>query len=88
MESAAHRLGVQLLPQTPQIRGIYTLLRNEKCNKEDFIFYADRLATILVETAMETLPFESAEITSPVGEHLVGKRLAAKVCINPIAGAK
>ncbi|CCA69349.1 related to uridine kinase [Serendipita indica DSM 11827] len=81
MQRAAEGLGVQLLPQTPQVRGIYTLLRDEKCSKEDFIFYADRLATILVEKAMEALPFEKSETTTPVEERVVGQRLAAKeVC--------
>ncbi|PVG04356.1 uridine kinase [Serendipita vermifera] len=77
-EGAAERLGVCLLEQSPQVQGTYTLLRNKDCPKEDFIFYTDRLATLLVERAMQELPFNPCDAVTPVGEKLHGKVLAAK----------
>lgn len=40
---------VTILEQTPQLRGIHTILQDRKTDREDFIFYFDRLASLLVE---------------------------------------
>jgi len=55
-----HRLGliaakvelppnVHVLPSTPQFVGMNTILQNPETEQEDFIFYFDRLASILIE---------------------------------------
>lgn len=61
------------------VQGIYTKLRDESTERRDFIFFVDRLATILVEKAMEQLPYRPKTITTPVGEQTTGKELDAKV---------
>lgn len=76
---AASRLGVHLLEQTPQVRGIYTLLRDRTCSKEDFIFYCDRLSTLLVERAMNELPYRPCEILTATEEKATGQQQAAQV---------
>ena len=40
---------VLLLDQTPQLRGMSTIIQDTDTSAEDFIFYFDRLATLLVE---------------------------------------
>ena len=40
---------VLLLSETPQIRGMNTVLQNPATSEVDFIFYFDRLATLLIE---------------------------------------
>lgn len=40
---------VTVLDGTPQIRGINTLLINPNTSREEFIFYFDRLAALLME---------------------------------------
>ena len=40
---------VLLLDQTPQIRGMSTIISDIDTSAEDFIFYFDRLSTLLVE---------------------------------------
>ena len=40
---------VLLLDRTAQIRGINTILQDIDTGTEDFVFYFDRLATLLVE---------------------------------------
>ena len=40
-------LGV--LPPTPQLLALHTIIRNKDSSREDFIFYADRLIRLLVE---------------------------------------
>ncbi|KAI9770566.1 MAG: Uridine kinase [Geoglossum simile] len=40
---------VLLLNQTPQLLGMSTIIQDEGTSREDFVFYFDRLATLLVE---------------------------------------
>ena len=40
---------VLVLEETPQLRGMNTIVQDVDTGKEDFIFYFDRLATLLVE---------------------------------------
>ena len=46
---------VLLLKQTPQIRGMNTVIQNPHSTEVDFIFYFDRLATLLVERYLTSL---------------------------------
>ncbi|EIM91258.1 armadillo/beta-catenin/plakoglobin [Stereum hirsutum FP-91666 SS1] len=68
-------LGLIVLEQTHQLRGIYTILRDATTKKEDFIFFCDRLSTLLVEKAMEQLTFKSKSVITPVGVEAKGKEL-------------
>jgi uridine kinase len=40
---------VELLQQTPQVRGMNTIIQNIDTSAENFIFYFDRVVTLLVE---------------------------------------
>jgi uridine kinase len=40
---------VHVLPPTPQFLGMNTILQNPETEQEDFVFYFDRLASILIE---------------------------------------
>lgn len=40
---------VVLLAQTPQLTGMNTIIQDRDTPAEDFIFYFDRLATLLIE---------------------------------------
>lgn len=40
---------VIVLPQTPQFVGINTILQNPETEQVDFVFYFDRLASMLIE---------------------------------------
>lgn len=75
--------GVVLLEQTNQLlvnncsygwkvdtdsaQGILTILRDQNTERGDFIFYADRLSTMIVEKALTLLPFHSKEVKTPTG---------------------
>ncbi|KAI0264485.1 armadillo/beta-catenin/plakoglobin [Gloeopeniophorella convolvens] len=67
--------GVTVLEQTPQLRGIYTVLRDRTSSRQDFIFFVDRLATLLIEKAMEKLPYKAVTIETPVGVQTKGKAI-------------
>ncbi|KAH6909065.1 uridine/cytidine kinase [Coprinopsis sp. MPI-PUGE-AT-0042] len=81
IEAVDAPIDVNILPQTPQIQGIFTILRDNTCNRQDFVFFADRLSTILVEHALQFLPYTAKVITTPVGASYQGQQPAAKhVC--------
>ena len=40
---------VLVLEQTPQVRGMNTIIQDIDTSNEEFVFYFDRLATLLVE---------------------------------------
>jgi len=61
-----------VLPPTPQINGIQTLLFNPSTDREDFIFYTDRLSTLLIEHAVSLQPFIPHQVVTPVGVEYMG----------------
>ncbi|KAF9003983.1 armadillo/beta-catenin/plakoglobin [Cyathus striatus] len=72
-------LGLTVLEQTPQLTGIFTIMRNKETHKQDFVFFADRLATILVERALQHLPYVPHVVTTPVGVQAEGKKSATQM---------
>ncbi|KAG1472858.1 hypothetical protein G6F56_001290 [Rhizopus delemar] len=59
---------VHVLPGTNQIKGIHTILRNCLTRRDEFVFYADRLAVLLMEYAINMLPSEPLTVTTPIEE--------------------
>lgn len=57
---------VMMLENNNQIRGINTKLVESTTDREDFVFYFDRLAVILVEKAAECFHFKSSQVQTPV----------------------
>ena len=68
-----------LLEQTRQIVGMTTLLQSPKTDDVDFIFYFDRLSSLLVERALENQQFASTTVTTPQGTHYKGLRATGEV---------
>ncbi|KAK3109890.1 Uridine kinase [Teratosphaeriaceae sp. CCFEE 6253] len=65
---------VTVLSPAPQLRGLHTLLLDPDASREDFIFYFDRLAVLLVEKACDAgLRFRAHTVRTPVlGEKYAG----------------
>jgi len=55
-----------------------TILRCEDTSTDDFIFFADRLATLLVEESLCCLPYKDHSVTTRAGHQHTGKTLNAK----------
>ncbi|MCJ1409308.1 Uridine kinase [Ptychographa xylographoides] len=70
---------VLLLKETPQIVGMNTIIQNPNTDEVDFIFYLDRLATLLVERAMDNISYEAAEVHTPQGSRYHGLRMVGEV---------
>ncbi|BGP49578.1 Uridine kinase [Rhodotorula kratochvilovae] len=67
---------VHLLPATPQIRGVHTLLRATDTDPDDFIFLANRLSTLVIEHALSLLPYQAKDIETRTGIAHTGAELA------------
>ncbi|KAI4139733.1 MAG: hypothetical protein L6R39_006143 [Caloplaca ligustica] len=63
---------VLLLQQTKQIKAMTTILQNPATDDVDFIFYSDRLATLLVEKALENSHFDAKVVQTPQGSQYQG----------------
>ncbi|USP76038.1 Uridine kinase [Curvularia clavata] len=68
-----------ILKQTNQVRGMHTLLLNPDTSREDFVFYFDRMVALLVETAVDFLPFVSHQVTTPQNTTYQGLKKNAEV---------
>ncbi|KFH42094.1 Uridine-cytidine kinase-like-like protein [Hapsidospora chrysogenum ATCC 11550] len=58
---------VVVLDDTPQLKFMNTILQDIDTNAEDFIFYFDRLASLIVEQALNNVQFKSLTVETPEG---------------------
>lgn len=68
-----------IMEQTSQIKGIHTLLLNPDTSSEDYMFYFDRMAALLVDKAIDLLPFTPKQVTTPQGYQYMGLHRTAEV---------
>eukprot|EP01025_Chloroclados_australasicus_P067595 TRINITY_DN9356_c0_g1_i3.p2 TRINITY_DN9356_c0_g1~~TRINITY_DN9356_c0_g1_i3.p2 ORF type:complete len:489 (-),score=30.53 TRINITY_DN9356_c0_g1_i3:237-1703(-) len=71
---------LQLVPSNYQIRGMHTIMRDRNTNKNDFVFYADRLIRLVVEAGLGHLPFKRKDVITPTGRVFAGVEFAKKLC--------
>ena len=55
------------------------MLRDKTTSKEDFIFFTDRLSTLLSEKAVEFLPYTSKNVITSISASYAGNQLAVEV---------
>ncbi|CDR36296.1 CYFA0S01e00188g1_1 [Cyberlindnera fabianii] len=72
------------LEQTNQTRGIYTILLNKCTERDDFIFYFDRIATTLISRALELTEYTPVTITTPLAEMTTVKSTSEVIAVNII----
>jgi uridine kinase len=65
---------VNVLESTPQIRGINSILLNPITSRTEFIFYFDRLTSLLVEKATALAEYEPEQILTPLNIPYMGLR--------------
>ncbi|KAL1869930.1 Uridine kinase [Diaporthe australafricana] len=63
---------VVILEATAQLKGMNTIIRDIDTSPEDFIFYFDRLSTLMIEQAMNNVRFSSTTAETPQGYHYRG----------------
>ncbi|KAL9948492.1 hypothetical protein ACHAQF_004230 [Verticillium nonalfalfae] len=81
IDAAAEPLSdkVFILDQTPQLRGMNTILQDIDTSAEDFIFYFDRLACLLVEKALNNVRFKEYDAETPAGYKYKGLQAKGEV---------
>ncbi|KAL7799656.1 uridine kinase family domain-containing protein [Trichoderma ceciliae] len=70
---------VVVMGDGPQIKFMNTILQDIDTSAEDFIFYFDRLAALIIEQALNNVQFEEASIETPPGYTYNGLRPKGEV---------
>lgn len=78
---------VRLLPQTDQLRALHTVIRDRDCPREDFVVHARRIVRLLLEHALDQLPFGKKDVTTPNGSTYHGLEFATRICAVPVIRA-
>jgi len=72
---------VHILPQTPQLIALLTMIRDKNTSRADFIFYSNRINRLLVEEALNHLPVLPHTVITPVGGRTyAGVKFEGKIC--------
>ncbi|KAI1420984.1 uridine kinase [Xylaria sp. FL1777] len=58
---------VVILQETPQLRGMNTLIQDLDTSSEDFIFYFDRFSCLLIEQALNNVHFKELTVETSSG---------------------
>ncbi|KAI5282349.1 Uracil phosphoribosyltransferase, synthesizes UMP from uracil, partial [Ascosphaera aggregata] len=71
---------VHILPQTPQLIALLTMIRDKNTGRADFIFYSNRIIRLLVEEGLNHLPVVERVINTPTGRAYTGVQFEGKIC--------
>ena len=63
-----------------QVKALHTIIRDRTVERSEFVFYADRLIRIVVESSLSFLPFTEKVVETPSGEQYVGVDFAKRLC--------
>ncbi|XP_066481912.1 uridine-cytidine kinase-like 1 isoform X2 [Tiliqua scincoides] len=69
---------LSVLKNTPQVRGMHTIIRDKETSRDEFIFYSKRLMRLLIEHALSFLPFQSCTVQTPQGQDYEGRTYSGK----------
>ncbi|EPY41648.1 uracil phosphoribosyltransferase [Angomonas deanei] len=59
---------VHLLPQTPQLHYLFTVIRNRETQRTDFVFYSERIMRLILEAALCLIPMHTKNVVTPTGD--------------------
>ncbi|MEO3977570.1 uracil phosphoribosyltransferase [Streptomyces sp. CAU 1734] len=71
---------VHPLPQTNQLRAMHTIIRDRDASRADFVRYSRRIIRLLLESALDQLPFDKHQVTTPVGATYDGLGFTGDLC--------
>lgn len=75
-----HFPNVHLLPQTPQLRVLHTIIRDKSAKRIDFVVASQRIIRMLIESGLSLLPLERCQVQTPVGRTYNGLRFVGDLC--------
>lgn len=76
-----------VLPYTPQLQALFTIIRNKDTKRNEFLFYSERIIRLLIEEALNHLPTQEKIITTPTDTQFTGSEFVGKLCAVPIVRA-
>ena len=76
-----------VLPYTPQLEALFTIIRNKDTKRNEFLFYSERVIRLLIEEALNHLPTQKKIVTTPTGTQFEGSEFLGKLCAVPIVRA-
>ena len=68
-----------VLPMTPQLIALHTIIRDRSTSRDDFVFYSNRIIRLLIEEALSLLPFDIVAVTTPTNTDFRGYEFTAKL---------
>eukprot|EP00921_Rhytidocystis_pertsovi_P009416 GHVQ01015147.1.p1 GENE.GHVQ01015147.1~~GHVQ01015147.1.p1 ORF type:complete len:203 (+),score=28.43 GHVQ01015147.1:204-812(+) len=68
------------IPQSSQLRAMMTIIRDKTTQKEEFVFYADRIIRLIIEESLNQLPFERKTVLTPLDKEYRGVGFSHKLC--------
>ncbi|KAI0006803.1 uridine kinase [Xylariaceae sp. FL0662B] len=71
-ESAPLSDRVIILKETPQLKGMNTIIQDIDTSSEDLIFYFDRFSCLLIEQALNNVHFKEMTVETPAGKEYHG----------------
>lgn len=79
--SEDHQLShkVILLKDTPQLQAMNTIIQDNSTSIEDFVFYFDRITTLLVECALNNALTTEKVVQTPTGQTFKGAETTADI---------
>jgi len=80
MLSGGTETRVDLVPQTPQLIALYTVIRDRRTSRGEFVFYADRIIRLLLEHALNHIPLVPRSVVTRLGVKFDGLAYHEKIC--------
>eukprot|EP01112_Ceratiomyxa_fruticulosa_P013752 TRINITY_DN3885_c0_g1_i5.p1 TRINITY_DN3885_c0_g1~~TRINITY_DN3885_c0_g1_i5.p1 ORF type:complete len:454 (-),score=71.24 TRINITY_DN3885_c0_g1_i5:231-1592(-) len=78
---------VYLVESSHQLTAMHTILRDRTTDRSDFVFYSDRLVSVILEEALALLPYEEKVIQTPTAAPYKGYGFGHKICAVSILRA-
>lgn len=70
---------IKVLKESNQLKGMHTVLHDRATTREEFVFYFDRISTLLVERALDLVHHQTAQVETPQVVRYVGFKLTREV---------
>ncbi|KAG0326372.1 Uracil phosphoribosyltransferase, synthesizes UMP from uracil [Dissophora globulifera] len=71
---------VTILPSTPQLKAMMSIIRDKNTSRADFVFYSDRIIRLLIEEGLNHLPVVEKAILTPTGMEYQGVEFQGRIC--------
>lgn len=78
---------VHILKHNTQLKALYTLIRDKNTQRDDFVFFSERIIRLLVEHALSLLPVKPKVVMTPAGRSYKGVVFKGDVCAVSIVRA-